>query len=71
MDFDLETGRWRANFKLFNNVDPSPTPKICGKELSEIYGGTGIFGQRKKEGNSELSRRAVSHHDIRCGKQRE
>lgn len=71
MDFDTETGRWRANFKLFNNVDASPTPKCSGREAAEIYRGTGIFGQTKadvKENQSNLKRKAVSHYDVRFTK---
>lgn len=65
MDFDLETGQWRADFALFNQVDPSPTPKCSGKESAVIYRGTGIFGQEKAE---NLTRKAVSHYDIRLEK---
>ncbi|KAK3084372.1 hypothetical protein FSP39_012408 [Pinctada imbricata] len=48
IDFDEGNGQWRTNFKLFNDVAPTPTPKCSGKELADIYKGTGSSDEDSK-----------------------
>ena len=57
VDFDGQSGYWEANFKAFNSVVPTPTPKCSGKDVAALYRGTGTF--QTPEGQSSF-RRAMS-----------
>lgn len=36
VEFDHEHGKWRANFKLFDDVVPFPTPKCSAKQFHDL-----------------------------------
>ncbi|KAL5016790.1 hypothetical protein ScPMuIL_006379 [Solemya velum] len=63
IEFDAEHAQWRANFKLFNDVIPSPTPKVSAREMTEIYGGSGAVDKQKMSEAGPHLRKAFSHTD--------
>ena len=50
VEFDHEHGKWRANFKLFDDVIPSPTPKVCAKQFYNLTKGTDTEPDKKDSG---------------------
>lgn len=41
VEFDHDHGKWRANFKLFDDVVPSTTPKCSARQFHYLTRGTG------------------------------
>ncbi|KAK3604040.1 hypothetical protein CHS0354_006719 [Potamilus streckersoni] len=53
VEFDDEHGKWRANFKLFEDLVPCPIPKYSGKEMhilkKALESGTQIVSGKNEE----------------------
>jgi hypothetical protein len=62
VEFDHEHGKWRANFKLFDDVVPCPTPKCSAKQFYNLTRGTGDLERQESTGKPIL-RKAVSHKE--------
>ena len=62
VEFDHEHGKWRANFKLFDDVVASPTPKCSAAQFYELHKGTGTVS-RDTENGQPMLRKAFSHRD--------
>ena len=61
VEFDHEHGKWRANFKLFDDVLPSPTPKCSAEQFHYLSKGTGR--ETKDEIKGPFLRKAYSHKE--------
>ncbi|WAR03126.1 KCNJ5-like protein [Mya arenaria] len=63
VEFDHEHGKWRANFKLFDDVIASATPKCSGSQLDYLTkGGRTTFERQNSVGKPTL-RKAYSHKE--------
>ena len=63
VEFDHEHGKWRANFKLFDDVIPSPTPKCSAKQFHQLTRGGDNEAEAKENGQPYL-RKAFSERDV-------
>lgn len=61
VDFDIQSGLWEANFKQFNETVPTPTPKCSGRDVSNIYNGTGSLDTMEGATGRSSFRRTQSH----------
>ncbi|XP_045173472.1 ATP-sensitive inward rectifier potassium channel 11-like [Mercenaria mercenaria] len=62
VEFDHEHGKWRANFKLFDDVVPCVTPKCSAKQFHNLTRGTGNL-ERGDDTGKPVLRKAVSHKE--------
>ncbi|XP_052219292.1 G protein-activated inward rectifier potassium channel 4-like [Dreissena polymorpha] len=62
VEFDHEHGKWRANFKLFDDVTPSTTPKCSAKAYDNLTKGAGNLRRSTSVGKPIL-RKAYSHKE--------
>jgi len=61
VEFDHEHGRWRANFKLFDDVTPCQTPKCSAKQLDYLTKGGRAPLDRKDSYSKPILRKSYSH----------
>ncbi|OWF50263.1 G protein-activated inward rectifier potassium channel 3-like [Mizuhopecten yessoensis] len=61
VDFDIQSGLWEANFKQFNETVPTPTPKCSGRDVTNIYNGTGNLENNEGATGRSSFRRTQSH----------
>lgn len=62
VEFDHDHGKWRANFKLFDDVVPSTTPKCSAKQFHNLTNGTGNL-QRSNSVGKPILRKAFSQKE--------
>lgn len=62
VEFDHDHGKWRANFKLFDDVVPSTTPKCMPKQFYNLTRGTGKL-QRSHSLGPSILRKAYSQKE--------
>lgn len=62
VEFDHEHGKWRANFKLFDDVVSFATPKCSAKQFHNLTRGTGNL-EREDSAGKPVLRKAFSHRE--------
>ena len=62
VEFDHDHGKWRANFKLFDDVTPSPTPKCMPRQFYNLTRGLGKL-QRSASLGKPILRKAYSQKE--------